>query len=59
MKKFEYKIVDIDDFKVKYSNALQKFGEDGWELISVQPLYGSSKEYYFKREIIDVKKEGI
>lgn len=59
MKKFEYKIIDIEDFQVKYKNALTKYGEEGWELVSVQPLYGSSKSYYFKREIIDNKKEGI
>jgi hypothetical protein len=59
MKKFEYKVIDIEDFQIKYKNALNKYGEDGWELVNVQPLYGSSRLYYFKREIIDNKKEGI
>lgn len=58
MKKFEYKVIEIDDFGVRYSNKLNPYGEDGWELVSVQPAYGSGKLYYFKREKQN-KKEGI
>jgi len=58
MKEFEYKVVEIDDFGVKYRNKLAEYGNDGWELVSVQPEYGSGKLYYFKREKQN-KKEGI
>jgi hypothetical protein len=58
MKEFEYKVIELEDFSVRYRNNLNEYGKDGWELISVQSSYGSSKLYYFKREKQN-KKEGI
>ncbi len=51
MKQFDYKVVSIDDFDVKYKKVLQTYGKEGWELITVFPEYGTSKLYYFKKEI--------
>jgi len=51
MKQFEYKVVSIDDFDIKYRKALQTYGNEGWELVTVLPEYSTSKLYYFKKEV--------
>ncbi len=52
MQQFDYKVVSIDDFDVKYRKILQSFGKEGWELVTVLPeLSSTSKLYYFRREV--------
>jgi len=51
MKQFEYKVVSIDDFDIKYRKALQTYGNESWELVTVLPEYSTSKLYYFKKEV--------
>lgn len=51
MKQFDYKVVSIDDFNIKYRKVLQTYGKEGWELVTVLPEYGTSKLYYFRKEV--------
>jgi len=51
MKQFDYKVVSIDDFNIKYRKTLQTFGKEGWELVAVLPELSTSKLYYFKKEV--------
>ena len=51
MKQFDYKVVSIDDFNIKYRKVLETYGKEGWELITVLPEGSTSKLYYFKKEI--------
>jgi len=51
MKQFDYKVVSIDDFDIKYRKTLQTFGKEGWELVAVLPELSTSKLYYFKKEV--------
>lgn len=55
-KKFEYKILDDNDYSFEYLNEL---GKKGWELVSVvyktwenerKGYQESNVSYYFKRE---------
>ena len=49
MKKFEYLIKEN-----LYTNALNKLGQEGWELVSIVYVPTSyTKCFYFKREIIE------
>ena len=48
MKKFEYKKVDIGNFDSIDEGMLNKYGEEGWELIHIDV---EKKVYLFKREI--------
>jgi len=57
MKKFEYKVVTADfplqNDDLKKEN-LDKFGEDGWELVieRVTVIFPSQSYWIFKREIL-------
>jgi hypothetical protein len=56
MKKFEYKVVDIDTIKVSEEEFINKMGFEGWELVQIhnEPLDKSPLilvKLYFKREI--------
>jgi hypothetical protein len=56
MKKFEYKVFDIDTVKEPEDIFLNRMGDDGWELISInnEPLNNRPSvlvKLYFKREI--------
>lgn len=51
MKQFDYKVVSIDDFNIKYRKVLQTYGKEGWELVTVLSEYGTSKLYYFRKEV--------
>ena len=58
MKKFEYKVVDIDTVKMSEEEFINKMGSEGWELIQIhnEPLDKSPLilvKLYFKREIIN------
>ena len=37
MKQFDYKVVSIDDFNIKYRKVLETYGKEGWELVTVLP----------------------
>jgi hypothetical protein len=57
MKKFEYKVVDIDTVKVSEEEFINEMGSKGWELIQIhnEPLDKSPLilvKLYFKREIL-------
>ena len=56
MKKFEYKVIDIDTVKESEDEFLNKMGSEGWELVQIhnEPVDKSSLilvKLYFKREI--------
>ena len=56
MKKFEYKVFDIDTVKEPEEEFLNKMGSQGWELIQIhnEPLDKVPLilvKLYFKREI--------
>ena len=56
MKKFEYKIVDIDssNYDIDNEDKMNQFGKDGWELVSTYSH--RMRDYitlYFKREILE------
>jgi len=57
MKRIEYKVEWISESgSYELENRLQKYGDDGWELITIREHF----TYIFKREkIINNKKEGI
>ena len=53
---FVYKVEWISEGgSYSLENKLQKYGDDGWELITIKDDY----TYIFKKEIIENKKEGI
>ena len=59
MKKFEYMVFDIDTVDEPEDIFLNRMGEDGWELISInnEPLNNRPSvlvKLYFKREIAGV-----
>jgi len=56
MKKFEYKVFDIDELNQPEEEFLMKMGSEGWELVQInnEPVDKSSLilvKLYFKREI--------
>ena len=56
MRKFEYKVFDIDTLEHSEDEFLNKMGSEGWELIHIhnEPVDKSSLilvKLYFKREI--------
>ena len=56
MKKFEYMVFDIDTVNEPEGIFLNRMGDDGWELISInnEPLNNRPAKLvklYFKREI--------
>jgi len=60
MKTFEYRVFDIDTVKEHEDIFLNKMGNDGWELITInnEPLSNRSiklVKFYFKREIVERK----
>ena len=57
MKKYEYKIFDIDKVQTPEEEFINQMGEKGWELILInnEPVGHFPKilvKLYFKREII-------
>ena len=57
MKKFEYKVFDIDELDQPEKEFINKMGSQGWELVQIhnEPVDKSSLilvKLYFKREII-------
>ena len=57
MKKFEYKVFDIDELEQPEEEFLNKMGLEGWELVQIhnEPVDKSSLilvKLYFKREIL-------
>jgi hypothetical protein len=57
MKKFEYKVFDIDELELPEEEFLNKMGSEGWELVQIhnEPVDKSSLilvKLYFKREIL-------
>lgn len=56
MKKFEYKIIDIDTVEQSEHEFVNKMGSEGWELIQIfnEPVDKAPitlVKLYFKREI--------
>ena len=53
MKKFEYKVFDIDTVKQSEEEFINKMGSEGWELVQVVPAPGGGDQLvaYMKREI--------
>jgi hypothetical protein len=56
MKKFEYMVFDIDTIEEPEDIFLNKIGDEGWELITInnEPLSNRPVKlikFYFKREI--------
>lgn len=49
MKKFEYKIEQLESYKNGQESILNTFGEEGWELIHIFH-YPNMIKYTFKRE---------
>lgn len=48
MKQFKYKLWTVSTFSI---SDLNKFGEDGWELVSIVTLSTGGVTLYFKREL--------
>jgi hypothetical protein len=52
MKKFEYKIyIDNPHWNTNIEKLLNKYGQDGWELVCIDKGIWGLNGYYFKREI--------
>ena len=56
MKKFEYKVFDIDTVKQSEEEFINRMGSEGWELVQIhnEPVDKSSLilvKLYFKREM--------
>ena len=51
MKKLEYQVVSVDASDAALlTSHLSVYGEQGWEIIAVLPLAGSTHLLYIKRE---------
>jgi hypothetical protein len=55
MKRFEYRVIDLEPLSCE--RLLNKYGNDGWELVAVCFSNHSASglcHHYFKRELPDV-----
>lgn len=55
MKKFEHKVIGFVIREITYdflNDLFNKFGEEGWELVTGNFKDERTVDYYFKREII-------